>query len=232
VSLDGLLDVFFPPRCVACAEVLPTPGFFCADCAPLLLETPSVHCERCGEPGQFEGARCPRCTQSVPSFDRAYAPFEHEGSLAKAIHRFKYEGRSELSKPLAQLMASGEAAQLPGTVCPMPLHASRYRERGYDQATLLAVEVAKVLGRPYDDSLLTRERATVHQVGLSELERDANVRGAFAASSAARGQRLVLIDDVLTTGATAREAARVLKEAGAAKVCVLTLARARRASLR
>jgi ComF family protein len=228
----SLLDVFFPPVCLACAQVLPGPAYFCEACAPLVTETASVHCARCSEPGRFEAELCPRCTHSPLTFDRAYAAFEHEGAVAKAIHRFKYEGHAELSKPLGALMASGAAAQLQGTVCALPLHASRYRERGYDQATLLAVEVAKVLGRAFSDAFLLRERATVHQVGLSEVEREANVRGAFVAAPSARGQSVLLIDDVLTTGATAREAARVLKAQGAVQVNVLTIARARRESLR
>ena len=113
----------------------------------------------------------------------------------------------------------------------MPLHEVRYRERGYDQATLLAVELSKVLKRPLTDRYLTRERATARQVGLSDSDRDKNVRGAFKASSKVRGHSVVLIDDVLTTGSTAREAARVLRAAGAVQVSVLTLARARRESL-
>jgi predicted amidophosphoribosyltransferase len=112
------------------------------------------------------------------------------------------------------------------------LHEGRYRERGYDQATLLAAEVAKALRRPLGDSFLTRVRATIRQVGLSEGDRDTNVHGAFAASERVTGRSLVLVDDVLTTGATAREGARVLKAAGAVQVFVLTLARARRESLR
>lgn len=233
MSADSLLDIFFPPTCVACDEVLPRPGYFCVNCAPSVTRTPSQHCERCAEPGDFDDRLCPRCTAQKPTFDRAYAPFEHEGAVATAIHRFKYSGHSELSRALGNLLASSAFAALaksPGSICPLPLHEGRYRERGYDQATLLAVELAKVLKRPFTDRYLTRERATVRQVGLTEAERDKNVRGAFAASAKVNGHSVVLIDDVLTTGSTAREAARVLKAAGAVQVSILTVARARRES--
>lgn len=234
VSLEGLLDLIFPPTCVGCAHVLPAAGFFCAECALSVNETPSVHCVRCGEPGAFAHSECPRCTASAPSFDRAFAPFEHEGAIAKAIHRFKYGGQSALARPLARLIAASAAhacSRLPGLVCPLPLHDTRYQERGYDQATLLSRALAKVLRRPWSDAWLTRQRATVRQVGLSEAQRERNVRGAFAAAPDVRGHDFVLVDDVLTTGATAREAARALKAAGARWVSVITLARARRESL-
>ena len=234
MSSSGLFDVFFPPTCVACDEVLPRPGYFCVNCAPMVTQTPREHCRRCAEPGRFDGDDCPRCTAQPPTFDRAYAPFEHEGAVATAIHRFKYGGHAELARALGNLLASSAFAALaksPGAICPLPLHEVRYRERGYDQATLLAVELSKVLKRPLTDRYLTRERATARQVGLSDSDRDKNVRGAFKASSKVRGHSVVLIDDVLTTGSTAREAARVLKAAGAVQVSVLTLARARRESL-
>lgn len=234
MSTDGLLVLFFPPTCVACDEVLPSPGYFCEGCSASVSELPTSRCARCAEPGAFEGQRCPRCTAQQPSFDGAFAPFEHEGALATAIHRFKYGGHAELSRALGQLMAQRSASALtsmPGDICPLPLHDGRYLERGYDQATLLAVEVAKILRRPLGDSFLTRVRATQRQVGLSESDRDTNVHGAFMATASVTGRSVVLVDDVLTTGSTAREAARVLKAAGATKVFVLTLARARRESL-
>jgi ComF family protein len=235
MGTDGLLEVFFPPACVACDQVLPRAGAFCATCEPTVSELPAARCSQCAEPGAFDGQSCPRCTTQRPSFDGAFAPFEHEGAVATAIHRFKYGGHAELSRALGQLLVTRSASALksmPGEICPLPLHEGRYRERGYDQATLLAAEVAKALRRPLGDSFLTRVRATIRQVGLSEGDRDTNVHGAFAASERVTGRSLVLVDDVLTTGATAREGARVLKAAGAVQVFVLTLARARRESLR
>jgi ComF family protein len=227
--LDALADIVFPPVCVACDAVLPGPGFFCEACRPMVEQTPSPRCARCGEPGRFDKGACPRCAARAPEFHTAFAPFEHAGALARAIHRFKYEDHPELARPLAHLMAQAapEALEaLPGTLVPVPLHEARFRERKFDQATLLAVELAKVLKRPLEDAWLTRARATERQVGLSDSAREANVRGAFTAAPHAKGQQVVLVDDVFTTGATARAAAKALLDAGAAQVSVLTVARA------
>lgn len=235
MTADALLEVFFPPACVGCGEVLPGRGFFCEACEALLDETPDAGCARCSEPGRFDGGLCPRCAARPPPFARAFAPYEHDGAVARAIHRFKYEDQPDLARPLAGLLAlkaRGFLERAAGAaVCPIPLHAQRFRDRKYDQATLLAAELAKVTKRPLRDGWLERTRATRRQVGLPEDAREANVRGAFAARPEAKGQAVVLVDDVYTTGATAAEATRALLAAGAREVWVLTLARARRESL-
>lgn len=228
-ALDAVVDVLLPPACVACDEVLPGPVALCEACAVEVLELPDERCAVCSEPGLFPGGQCPRCRAGVP-FVRAFAPFEHEGSIARAIHRFKYEDRSELGRPLGHLLASASAAavaKMPGTLVPLPLHPARFQERRYDQAALLAAELSQRLGRPLEVEWLTRVRDTRRQVGLSEAEREANVAGAFAAPPQVRGQDVVLVDDVFTSGASAREAAGALRAAGASRVFVLTLARAR-----
>ena len=228
-----VLDVVFPERCVACDVLLSAPGvFFCEACAPEVEEIPAVACVRCSEPGAHANALCPRCARRLPRFSRAFAPLEHDGSVARAIQRFKYEAHPELARPLGALLvrlAGPFLQQAPDAVVPLPLHASRYRERGYDQTALLAVEVARLSKRELRDDGLTRVRATSRQVGHSDEDRAANVAGAFEASPAVRGRRLLLLDDVLTTGATANEAAHALLSAGAVEVQVLTLARAVRA---
>lgn len=229
--MDGFLELIYPPACVACDEVLPGAGFFCAECAELVLEVAAPRCRRCSEPGAYPRGVCPRCDARPPPFETAFAPFEHDGSIAKAIHRFKYEQRPDLARPLASLLARSarpflEANQAP--LVPLPLHTARFRERGYDQATLLAVELGSVLRREVHDEWLERTRATERQVGLTEDARDANVKGAFSSTPAVRGKDVVLVDDVYTTGSTASEATRTLLASGARRVVVLTLARARR----
>jgi ComF family protein len=228
-AFDAVVDVLLPPSCAACDVVLPAPVCFCEDCAQEVLELPSVHCRRCAEPGAFPNQTCARCAAGVP-WEKAFAPFEHEGSLAKAIHRFKYEDRSDLSRPLGLLLAAAAGDQLatmPGTLVPLPLHQARFRERKFDQAGLLTAVLAQRLGREVQADWLERSRETRRQVGLTEAQREANVRGAFRASQAVRGREVVVVDDVLTSGSTARDAARALLEAGATRVFVLTLARAR-----
>jgi ComF family protein len=231
----GALDAFFPPACVACDAVLPAPGFFCEGCALLVTESTSAACPRCSEPGNFTAGACPRCLRRPPAFGRAWAAFAYEGAVTRAMQRFKYEDHPELARPLGELLARRAAeflASAPGALVPLPLHDARYRERKYDQTTLLAVTVAKAAGRALRDEVLTRVKATTRQVDLSEAQREANVAGAFELSGRVEGAELVLLDDVLTTGATAREATRVLLAAGAKRVDVLVFARAVRLDAR
>ncbi len=229
--LDDFLEVLFPPSCSGCGQVLPRAGCFCADCESTLERTPTEHCTHCAEPGRFTDARCDRCQARPPLFTRAWSPFSHQGAIARAIHRFKYEDHPELAPVLGKLLADEAAAFLtaaPAEVCAVPLHPQRYRERRYDQAQLLAAEVAKRTGRRCSPQLLVREKITRRQVGLSEGEREANMAGAFSARGKPEGRRLLLIDDVFTTGATANAAAEALLDAGALEIQVLTLARADR----
>jgi len=228
-KLLGLVEVMFPHACVACDAVLLHGKFFCEGCAPLLLTVGPVHCARCAEPGRFPKGLCPRCARRRPAFDRAFAPYEHDGAIARAIHRFKYEDRPDLAGPLGELLwlqSPGFLAAAPRHVCPIPLHDARYRERRYDQATLLANELCLRGGLTLADALLTRRRATKRQVGLSDAQRVSNLRGAFEARGGV--ESVLLVDDVMTTGATAAEAARALHRAGVQRVEVLTLCRAKR----
>jgi ComF family protein len=229
-ALGGLLDILYPPACVACARVLPGPGaYFCGDCAREVEDNTSSACARCAEPGDYDDGPCVRCRRRPPPFTRAFAPFIHEGPVARAIHQLKYEDHPELVQPLGELLA-GRARDFldsaPRTLCAIPLHRKRLHQRKYDQAQLLVEQLGRLTGRWVAAEALERVRFTERQVGLDEAERELNVAGAFQASAAAEGQRFVLVDDVLTTGATARSAARALLEAGAAEVQVLTLARA------
>jgi predicted amidophosphoribosyltransferase len=253
------LDLLFPPSCAACGTVHEGGGAFCERCE-VGLEPLIPGCSRCAEPGEFRDDVCPRCQLRPPPFSRVWVPFHHDGPVARAIHRFKYEDHPELARPLAALLAqSGHPERRPGgpqskghpergrqapeskgppepfdsaqgeretwSVCAIPLHASRYHQRLYDQAELLASELAKCLGLPFIGAL-ERTRATQRQVGLSEAARVANVDGAFRAVANVTGRRLLLVDDVFTTGSTARAAARALIEAGALEVVVVTVARA------
>lgn len=226
----ALLDVLYPPMCLACAKVLPGVGaVFCETCDTALERLPPACCRTCAEPGVFPANTCPRCRTVPPPFSRAWAPFSHEGPVARAIHRFKYEDQPDLAAPLGALLADEARRFLrtaPRCVVALPLHARRFRERRYDQGYLLAGELAKASGRTAPVGWLERTRETRRQVGLSEAERAGNVAGAFVAARAVKGQEVLLLDDVFTTGSTARAAAIALREAGAVRVEVLTLARA------
>lgn len=226
-GLSQLAALLWPARCAACDVVGRAP--FCGDCAPSLLETP-CGCPVCGAPQPEEllpaliPRRCGACAAQAPPFAQARAPYLYWGALAEAISAFKYRGREDLAESLSALFLLAEAPRV-DVLVPVPLHPRRLRERGYDQAHLLAVELGKRLGMPARP-LLRRVRSTRPQVGLDREGRLHNVLGAFRARGAVRGQRVCLVDDVFTTGATARAAALALLEEGAKEVVVRALARA------
>jgi ComF family protein len=221
------LDLIFPPRCAACDELGESP--FCGVCAETLVPLPAG-CPLCGVPQDetllpaLRPRRCPHCRTHPPRFAFATAPYLHGGALADAIHRLKYERREDLGRALGVLF---EACPGPKSdvLVPIPLHPRRLRQRGYDQARLLADAAAERFGLPVAP-LLRRVRETGQQVGRDRVARDRSVRGAFAPSGTVVGLRICLVDDVLTTGATASAAAGALLDAGAARVEVRTLARA------
>lgn len=229
----------FPDRCRLCDRVLRllTPAPVCKNCLDSLraAESPFL-CQRCGLP--FEAAaplhgvdECGLCRLRVWDFDRVRAFGAYEGPLRRLIHLLKYDKMSPLARPLAERMA----ARLPevGTadiLVPVPLYRWRRWRRGFNQAEVLAKELARLSGTPWSRKILRRTRPTRPQVGLSHRERRLNLAGAFAVSSPGvlNGRRVLLVDDVMTTGATLDACARALKSAGAAWVAGLTAARAKR----
>ena len=226
--METFLDVFYPPSCIACQKLVGGRAFFCEDCSLIIETLPPMHCLCCAEPGVFDSERCPRCEKRPPPFTRAFAPFVHTGAIAHAIHLYKYEDRPELARPLAKLVFDGAGTFLPSrfALVPIPLHHRRYIARRYDQAGLLAKELSQLAELPVIWNALSRVRQTERQVGLDEGEREANVAGAFHCTEALRGMRVLLVDDVFTTGATARSAARAILKAGGREVRVLSVARA------
>jgi ComF family protein len=195
--IDGLLTLLAPSRCPGCDEVTEGGDAFCATCSALI--------ERTSAPG---------------------AVFEYGGPVADAIQRFKYDGRSELGAALGSLMA-GHAHRWAGkvdAVVPVPLHWRRRRSRGYDQAALLARPVAEALGIPAVLRGLRRVRNTPSQVDLPHRERQQNIAGAFVPWRLSQQQRVLLVDDVTTTGATLRAASQALRAGGVSEVHGFVLA--------
>jgi ComF family protein len=229
----GVLDLLFPPACAACDELLPRDAALCGRCATSLYPLGSA-CPRCAQPQETPvGIVCRSCRRTRPPFGTVIAPFRFGGELAAAIRRFKYggqdrAGRRELARPLAMLLAPSLAgAYQKGTaIVPVPLARGRLAERGFGQAEELAHLACKRVGLPRPESLLVRVRETEEQAGLDRTGRRKNVEGAFEANPLARGARVILVDDVVTTGATAAACARALKRVGAKEIVVVALARA------
>jgi ComF family protein len=164
-----------------------------------------------------------------PPFARVHAVGPYAGTLREAVQRFKYHGQLPLERPLGALLSATVLAtggRRPDLVIPVPLHKTRLRERGYNQALQLARQVGRQLKVPVNPELLRRSLVTTPQQGLDAVTRSSNLRGAFAITTQLTGRHLLLVDDVMTTGATARECAGVLRKAGAASVEVAVLGRA------
>lgn len=174
------------------------------------------------------GGLCAACIADPPAFDWARAAARYAGTVRDALHAFKFERRRALAGPLADLLLEQCAGRLPGAVdalVPVPLAGDRERERGFNQAALLAGRVAPALGVPVRTRWLKRVRPTPPQTELTGRERRANLRDAFQAHAAVAGRRVLVIDDILTTGATVAECARTLRARGAREVGVLAVAR-------
>jgi ComF family protein len=234
------LDLLFPALCPVCDRALADGRRdpLCGDCWSALPRLAPPVCTRCGRPLPALDAPaappaavalpCGTCAADPPAFTWARAAAEYRGTLREALHAFKFNGKRWLARPLAELIVEQCGAALPAgaaALVPVPLSRERERERGFNQAALLAERLARPLDVPVRARWLARLRATLPQSELSASERARNVRGVFGASSAVAGLHVIVVDDVLTTGATAGECARALRAAGAAEVGVLTVAR-------
>lgn len=226
---DAGLALLFPPICVGCGRL---GEHFCADCAQAVETTPRPQCARCGFPQSVPTVRCAHCAHyGADSLGLTRAAALHTTPLREAIHAFKYENQPELAPLLARYLVAVYAeppwSTLPQpvtAVVPVPLHAQRLEERGFNQSALLALNFCRAVGLPMQPDWIVRTRDTRHQVGLGPSERHVNVQGAFVATGEVVGQRLLLVDDVYTTGATLHACAVAAMAAGAQAVYGLTLA--------
>ncbi len=219
--------LLFPERCANCDR----PGsLLCDECQQEIEFVLPPICPHCGYPSS-DNALCYRCQRDAPAIDGIRSVAFFEPPVRNAIHTLKYRGLRSVATPLASLMADYYRRNpLPADVIvPVPLHRDRLRERGYNQSDLLAHALGAEIGLPVRKGLLVRTRATPPQVELDASERKQNMAGAFQCpkTEAAAGLRMLLIDDVCTTGATLEACSLVLHHAGAKSVWALTLGRAR-----
>jgi ComF family protein len=251
--LQAIVNLLFVPHCAAC-DVRVEPGAaLCAICELSLYELGAA-CPRCAEPlpeATLEAwpeakpevkteakteVPCARCRAAPPPFSSAHAPYRYGGELAWALQRLKYDGRADIARTLAPLLAPALARVVAQTgvdlAVPVPLHWRRLSSRGFNQAALLLGHAARGLALEIDRTSLRRVRATAAQSGLRGGQRAGNVASAFAVPRGRRarvaGRRVLCVDDVMTTGATLGACARALLAAGAREIVVFCAARAER----
>ena len=234
-----MLDLLYPPSCLACRRAISEHGGLCPDCWSAMRFIERPFCERLGTPfaadfSAEEGGRLvsPAAISDPPVFRRARAVARYEeGPARKLIHRLKYGDRGELAGPMGRWMARAgqELLEDGDLIIPIPLHWTRLARRRFNQSAELARSIQKISSVPTETELLMRVKPTPTQVGLTRRQRAQNVQGAFHVPVARRieleGRKIVLVDDVMTSGATLNAAARVLLRAGAQQVDALVFAR-------
>lgn len=229
----GLLDFLTPPKCLSCRGAVSEGAALCAACWSRLSFIEAPVCDVLGTPFSYDpgpGAISPAALAEPPPWNRARAAVAYDEHSRKLVHALKYGDRMEAGLFMATQMARGGRALLEDAdvIVPVPLHRWRLWQRRFNQAAFLAQQIAKGSGRPVEFDALQRARYSRSQVGLKAEERRRNVARAFAVApegiGALAGRKVLLIDDVMTTGATAASCATALKKAGAAQVDVLTFA--------
>lgn len=240
--LRQLVDMVYPPRCAICGRFLwkrplvreTCSPFFCPNCLAEFRPLVSPLCPICGQPFPSEATEdhlCEDCLRRRPFYEAAWAPYRYEGSMLTGIHRLKYGAKSFVADALGPLLAQFAGIRLSGLnhllSMPVPLHPKRLQERGFNQSLLLAGHVSRTLHLDLDFLSLRRIRYTPPQASLAKRDRKQNVRGAFELRDpgAVKGRSILLVDDVVTTGSTLNECARILRKAGAKEVFGLSLAR-------
>ena len=235
--LRKFLHLLFPATCAACDTPLlddPVP-FVCQTCWKTIAPIPEPYCPHCGGPfaspvtlKHSSTHECGACRAKPPAYTQTWSLFPYQAPLREAIILFKYRGKRSLTKPFLQAMIPVLPTLPPlDALIPVPLHAERLREREYNQSLLLAHGLSRHLKIPLLLSCLQRIRPTPPQTSLSKKKRLTNLHRAFAVNDATRitDQRILLIDDVFTTGTTLHECAKTLRKAGAGPIYGLTLAR-------
>ncbi|HZQ69985.1 MAG TPA: ComF family protein [Terriglobales bacterium] len=244
---EGLFATLFPADCRLCGTPLTNISRLpvCLECLAAMRPIAGGVCSVCGErlasehafSGQYGEPKCGLCLRLDPPFERAAAYGSYSGGLRELIHLLKYEQVRPAANVLGRMLAEVIAGMAPGfaasevLVVPVPLHVRKLRERGFNQSELIARAACRL--KPAGERLvmcpkaLERKRETRSQIGLSSHQRRENMRGAFAVTAPDQvyGHEVLLVDDVLTTGTTASECARMLRRAGASKIWVATVAR-------
>ncbi|MEW6419379.1 MAG: ComF family protein [Nitrospirota bacterium] len=225
--ISRFLNTLYPSKCPLCVS---TPDAFnhspiCASCWSKIKRYSGPSCRICAMPFSSEYSDiCGQCLKKAPPFLKVINYGLYEGVLAEAINQLKFHGVKRLSNPLGRFLLSLELPQIDGIV-PVPLSIKGLRKRGFNQSLLMARVVSKKISVPLLMDILIKKKETPPQIGLSAKERLLNLKNAFEVKGDVKGLRLLLFDDVMTTGATVTECSKVIIKAGAKEVVVLTLAR-------
>jgi len=221
----GLLDRLLPQRCLLCDANVQGAIAICQACVSDLPHVP-VACPRCAAPTRYADRPCGRCQQHPAPQSATLAPFAYATPMDWLIQSLKFRGRIEIGRTLAGLFLQVVApVNIPDALIPVPLHPDRFQERGFNQSEELARTMARQIDRPMLANVLRRARPTQPQTALDSVARRRNVRGAFGTSRKRLPERVVLVDDVITTGATTAEASRTLLRAGVKHLEVWAIAR-------
>jgi len=236
--INGVVDILYPKTCIVCRiklkDIACVDNIICLDCWKKIKRNLPPFCYRCGRhlvAANFTKNICPSCVKKKLHFDRVFSPCIYEGIIKELIHDFKYKNKDYLGVTLSRLMIDFvKEYNLPmdfmDFIIPVPLHKTRLREREFNQAQILSNYLAREFNKEALDDYLMRSRNTKTQTESEERERLLNVKGSFSVNKRQnlKGKNILLVDDVLTTGATCSEAAYALKNAGLNIVFVLTLA--------
>lgn len=235
--IKGLIEIIYPKVCIVCKKTIPAASlneFVCTECWEKVKINRPPFCQSCGRSligRKFIKNTCVDCIRNPLHFDRAFSPFLYEGVIKELIHAFKYKNKDylgkTLGKPLSEFIKEyGVPMRLIDFIIPVPLHKTKLREREFNQALILSEYLSREFNKSILDGCLARRRNTKTQTELKDRERFLNVRGSFRLSGkeTVKNKNILLVDDVLTTGATCSEAALTLKENGANIVYCITLA--------
>jgi len=216
-TVQALLNWLVPPTCLSCNRELSSSDTpICTECYQSL---PFQHesCQQCGQPMYDSWEVCGRCIENAPGYDHCFCAFRYEAPVDACIRQFKYSQRPELAKPLAKLLSTElttNGLTRPDLLIPVPVHRTRLKQRGFNQAGELARHLSRLLQIPYSETLVVKHRSTNPQAGLTYRQRLINQRGSFRVEMQTTVKHVAIIDDVVTTGSTASEIAKILKRNG------------------